>query len=94
MSPGWQFNVAHNLFKVLKRTPFALPVLNFDKFTAVIPIFSANSFEVIFCSTKTLSRLTCIIVNTSFLNEIFVFIFEGQPLTENNVNCVNGKPGK
>lgn len=49
------------LIRVLKRMPFALPVLRMDRLASVMPTCSAKSLEVICRSLRTLSRFTRII---------------------------------
>ncbi len=60
MSPGWQSSALHSADKVEKRTALALPVLRIERFTGVIPTFSASSAEVIFLLASIISTFTII----------------------------------
>ena len=60
MSPGWQSSALHSADKVEKRTALALPVFKMERFTGVIPTFSASSAEVIFLLASIISTFTII----------------------------------
>lgn len=72
ISPGWQSNSRQIASRVLKRTPFALPVFSIERFTLVTPTRCASSLSEIFLLDIMTSRLMMIAI----LNKCFVFLFE------------------